>query len=238
MICNDIHLRTYGIGVNSALFNDTIRYDSDGVVFEKENIWTFQSSGELLLTIMSSLAQEESCSISENVTWGQRRRMAEGKVSLPYAKFLGYKKSENGLPEIVPEEAEVVRLIYKLFIDGMTPYYIAKALTRREILTPGGKKIWAGRTVESILTNEKYKGNALLQKKFTVDFLTKKQKINEGEVPQYYVEHSHPAIISPKEFDLVQTELERRKGISYSGMSLFSSRIICGDCGSFYGSKV
>lgn len=206
--------------------------------FEKENIWTFQSSGELLLTIMSSLAQEESRSISENVTWGQRRRMAEGKVSLPYAKFLGYKKGENGLPEIVPEEAEVVRLIYKLFIDGMTPYYIAKELTRREIPTPGGKKIWAGRTIESILTNEKYKGDALLQKKFTVDFLTKRQKINEGEVPQYYVEHSHPAIISPKEFDLVQTELERQKEINYSGMSLFSSRIICGDCGSFYGSKV
>ena len=120
----------------------------------------------------------------------------------------------------------------------MTPYYIAKELTRREIPTPGGKKIWAGRTIESILTNEKYKGDALLQKKFTVDFLTKRQKINEGEVPQYYVEHSHPAIISPKEFDLVQTELERRKGINYSGMSLFSSRIICGDCGSFYGSKV
>ena len=113
-----------------------------------------------------------------------------------------------------------------------------KELTRREIPTPGGKKIWAGRTIESILTNEKYKGEALLQKKFTVDFLTKRQKINEGEVPQYYVEHSHPAIISPKEFDLVQTELERRKEINYSGMSLFSSRIICGDCGSFYGSKV
>lgn len=117
------------------------------VVFEKENIWTFDGKGELLISIMSSLAQEESRSISENVTWGQRRRMAEGKVSLPYAKFLGYKKGENGLPEIVPEEAEVVRLIYKLFIDGMTPYYIAKELTRREIPTPGGKKIWVGRTI-------------------------------------------------------------------------------------------
>ena len=109
--------------------------------FEKENIWTFQSSGELLLTIISSLAQEESRSISENVTWGQRRRMAEGKVSLPYTKFLGYKKGENSLPEIVPEEAEVVRLIYKLFNDGMTPYYIAKELTRRAIPPPGCKKI-------------------------------------------------------------------------------------------------
>ena len=117
-------------------------------------------------------------------------------------------------------------------------YDLILVARRRERLTAGGKKIWAGRTIESILTNEKYKGDALLQKKFTVDFLTKRQKINEGEVPQYYVEHSHPAIISPKEFDLVQTELERRKEINYSGMSLFSSRIICGDCGSFYGSKV
>ncbi len=164
--------------------------------------------------------------------------MAEGKVTLPYASFLGYRKGENGLPEIIPEEAETVRLIFKLFMDGLTPYYIAKELTERGIPTPFKKKVWVCKKVESILTNEKYKGDALLQKKFTVDFLTKKQKINEGEVPQYYVEHSHPAIIIPEEFDLVQKEFARRKGIQYSGISLFSSRIICGDCGSFYGSKV
>ena len=95
-ICSDIHLRTYGIGVNSALFNDTIRYDSDGVVFEKENIYTLDSKGELLITIMSSLAQEESRSISENVTWGHRKRFADGKVSLPYKRFLGYRKGADG----------------------------------------------------------------------------------------------------------------------------------------------
>ena len=144
--------------------------------FEKENIWTFDSKGELLITIMSSLAQEESRSISENVTWGQRKRFADGKVSLPYAHFLGYRKGENGLPEIVPEEAEIVRYIYQRFIDGLTPYKIANELTAQGIPTPCGKEKWSASTVKSILTNEKYKGDALLQKKFTVDFLTKSNK--------------------------------------------------------------
>ncbi len=134
---------------------------------------------------MSSLAQEESRSISENVTWGQRKRFADGKVSLPYKHFLGYKRGEDGLPEIVPEEAEIVRLIYRSFMNGMTPYRIAKMLTEKGIPTPGGRIKWQSTTIESILTNEKYKGSALLQKQFTVDFLTKKRKINEGEIPQY-----------------------------------------------------
>ena len=210
------------------------------VYFEKENIYTLDSKGELLITIMSSLAQEESRSISENVTWGQRKRFADGKVSLPYSQFLGYRKGENGLPEIVPEEAEIVRWIYSLFLTGKTTCAIAKQLTADGIPTPAGKKRWQASTVESILTNEKYKGDALLQKAFTVDFLTKKKKRNEGEVPQYYVENSHPAIIDPREWKLVQRELERRKAIgrSYSGNSIFSSRLVCGDCGSYFGSKV
>ena len=161
------------------------------VYFEKENIYTLDSKGELLITIMSSLAQEESRSISENVTWGQRKRFADGKVSLPYSHFLGYRKGDNGLPEIVPEEAETVRWIYSLFLSGKTTSSIAGLLTREGIPTPAGKRKWAASTVESILKNEKYKGDALLQKAFTVDFLTKKQKKNEGEVPQYYVENNH-----------------------------------------------
>ena len=155
------------------------------VYFEKENIYTLDSKGELLITIMSSLAQEESRSISENVTWGQRKRFADGKVSLPYSHFLGYRKGDNGLPEIVPEEAETVRWIYSLFLSGKTTGSIASLLTREGVSTPAGKKKWAASTVESILKNEKYKGDALLQKALTVDFLTKKQKKNEGEVPQY-----------------------------------------------------
>ena len=210
------------------------------VYFEKENIYTFDGKGELLLTIMSSLAQEESRSISENVTWGQRKRFADGKVNLPYKQFLGYRKGADGFPEVVPEEAAIVRRIYTRFMEGLTPGAIAKELTSDGIPTPSRKQRWQTSTVESILQNEKYKGAALLQKCFTVDFLTKKRKVNEGEVPQYYVEHSHEPIITPEEFDKVQTEFERRKRISrqYSGKSIFSSRIICGDCGAFFGSKV
>ena len=210
------------------------------VFFEKENIYTFDSKGELLLTIMASLAQEESRSISENVTWGQRKRFADGKVSLPYKNFLGYRKGPDGLPEIVPEEAEIVVHIYDLFMLGLTTSAIAGRLTDEGIPTPSGRERWASSTVESILTNEKYKGDALLQKQFTVDFLEKKRKKNEGEVPQYYVENSHPAIIGRDLFDRVQEEMlrRRRQGRKYSGHSVFASRIFCGDCGAMYGSKV
>lgn len=210
------------------------------VYFQKENIFTFDSKGELMISILSSLAQEESRSISENVTWGQRKRFADGKVSLPYSSFLGYRKGTDGLPEIVPEEAEIVRYIYRRFIAGLTPYKIAAELTSQGVPTPAGKEKWASRTIKSILTNEKYKGDALLQKKFTVDFLTKKQKINEGEIPQYYVENSHPAIIDPLEFDMVQDEFLRRENVGkqYSSTSIFASKMICGDCGSYFGAKV
>lgn len=210
------------------------------VYFEKEAIWTFDSKGELLITIMSSLAQEESRSISENVTWGQRKRFADGKVSMPYKHFLGYRKGEDGQPEIDPEQAETVRHIYDLFMSGMTTFAVAKQLTSEGIPTPGGKRNWQASTVESILTNEKYKGDALLQKRFTVDFLQKKMKPNEGEVPQYYVANSHPAIVTPELFEQVQEEMERRKALGrrYRSGSIFSCRIICADCGEFFGPKV
>ncbi|MDR1927517.1 MAG: recombinase family protein [Oscillospiraceae bacterium] len=210
------------------------------VFFEKENILTLDSKGELLITIMSSLAQEESRSISENVTWGQRKRMADGKVSLPYAQFLGYEKGEDGFPKIVESEAKIIRLIYCMFLEGKTYALIAKHLTDSGIPTPAGKEVWCVSTIMSILQNEKFKGHALLQKGFTVDFLTKKKKVNEGEVPQYYVENSHPAIIAPETFDLVQSEIKRRKqsGRRLSSASPFSSKIVCGECGAFFGSKV
>ena len=210
------------------------------VYFEKEAIWSFDGKGELLLTIMSSLAQEESRSISENVTWGRRKQISDGKVSLPYGQFLGYCKGADGLPEIVPEEAEIVRLIYRMFRNGKSPSYIARHLTSKGIPTPGGKEVWQAQVIESILTNEKYKGDARLQKKFTTDFLTKKQKINEGEVPQYYVENSHPFIIEPEAWDKVQTMMRQRKasGKRHDCSSPFSGRVICGDCGAIYGSKV
>jgi hypothetical protein len=190
---------------------------------------------------MSSLAQEESRSISENVAWGQRKRMADGKVSLPYKRFLGYEKGADGLPKIVEEEAKTVRLIYRLFMQGRTAGAIARQLVERGIPTPAGKKNWQANTVESILANEKYKGDAVLQKTFTVDFLTKKAKINQGELPQYYVERSHEPIIDPAEFNMAQAERARRKrlkGRYYGGGSIFTSKIACGCCGGLYGSKV
>ena len=208
--------------------------------FEKEGIYTFDGKGELLITIMSSLAQEESRSISENVTWGQRKSFADGKVHLPYKRFLGYKKGDDGRPAVVEEEAAVVRLIYRMFLDGKTQSFICKYLEERNIPSPSGKSSWSKTTITSILTNEKYKGDALLQKTFTVDFLQKKMKANEGEVPQYYVEKSHPPIIEPDEWDHVQAEFARRKalGNTYSGKSVLSAKLVCEDCGSFYGSKV
>ena len=211
-----------------------------GVFFEKENIDTLDSKGELLITIMSSLAQEESRSISENVTWGWRKRIADGKVTVAYSHFLGYEKSEDGTMQIVEDEAKIVRQIYGMFLDGQTPSGIAARLSRQGIPSPAGKEKWQSSTVKSILTNEKYKGDALLQKTFTVDFLQKKKKANEGEIPQYYVENSHPAIVTEEVFDLVQHELRRRqqKGRHTSAASIFSNRIVCGECGAFYGSKV
>ena len=197
------------------------------------------SKGELLITIMSSLAQEESRSISENVAWGKRAKCEEGKVYLPYKQFLGYEKGPDGQPQIVEEQAKTVRLIYSLFLEGLMPSGIVKRLEAMGTLSPAGKQRWQTSTVESILRNEKYKGDALLQKTFCVDFLTKKMKRNEGELPQYYVEQSHPAIVSPEVFDEVQQVLKHRRDARYVGRSgCFSSKIICGECGSYYGRKV
>ena len=209
------------------------------VYFEKENIYSLDSKGEFLLTLMSSMAQEESRSLSQNVTWGQRKRFADGKMTMAYRHFLGYRKGADGSPEIDPEQAAIVRRIYREFINGASCHAIAKGLTADGIPTPGGKTNWQKKTVENILTNEKYKGDALLQKTFTVDYLTKTMKVNEGEVPQYYVTGSHPAIINPTEWDQVQVELQKRKnGEKTLCSGLFSGKIFCADCGSIFGPKV
>ena len=210
------------------------------IYFEKENIWTLDSKGELLITIMSSLAQEESRSISENVTWGQRKRFADGKVCVPFKHFLGYDRGQDGNLVLNEKEAVIVRRIFSMFLQGMTPYGIASQLTADGILSPGKKEKWNATTVKRMLSNEKYKGDALLQKSYTVDFLTKKKKVNEGEIPQYYVENNHEAIIEPAVFEMVQRELERRQPghNRHSGVHMFSGKIKCGECGSWYGSKV
>ena len=210
------------------------------VYFEKENIWTFDSKGELLLTIMSSLAQEESRSISENCTWGQRKRFADGKVTVPFKRFLGYDMGPDRNLVVNPEQAKLVKRIYGMFLLGKSPFQIASTLTEEGIPPPGGKDHWNASNIRSILTNEKYKGDALLQKTYTVDFLTKKKKANEGEIPQYYVRDNHEAIIDRETFEMVQALMATRtKGNNRrSCVSVFSSRIMCADCGGWYGPKV
>ncbi len=206
------------------------------IFFEKENIWTFDAKGELLITIMSSLAQEESRSISENTTWGKRKSYADGKVSVAFSNLLGY---DAGF-KINEEQAKIVRLIFNMFISGYSFYHIAKELENKGLKTVVGGSKWYTSTIKSILSNEKYKGDALLQKKFTVDYLQKKMKKNEGEIQQYYVKGNHPAIIDPDTFDYVQTELKRRAkaGSGYTGRGTFDRKIRCGDCGGWYGRKI
>jgi len=210
------------------------------VFFEKENLWTLDPKSELILTIMASIAQEESRSISQNVTWGKRVGFQEGKVSFAYKRFLGYKKVDDKIV-IDEDQAVVVRMIYRMFlVEGKTPTGIAKYLKLHRIKTPTGKSInWTKNTVTSILTNEKYKGDALLQKTYTVNYLDHTTSINRGQVPQYYVENNHPAIIDRDTWEQVQIEMERRNklGAHYSSSDVFASKLICEDCGGFYGKK-
>lgn len=194
----------------------------------------------MLLTILSSLSQEESRSISENVTWGLRKKFADGKFSVGCSRFLGCDKGEDGNLAINEEQAETVRLIFGLFIEGLTPCAIAKELTRRGILTVTGKSKWNAATINGVLANEKYTGCARIQKTFTPYFRTKKTVKNTGQVPSCFVEQSHPAIIDPATFEMVQNEIARRKqdGGRYSGVSIFAGKIKCGECGGWFGAKV
>ena len=208
------------------------------VYFEKENIWTFDSKGELLLTIMSSLAQEESRSISENVRWEQRKKFNDGRFGLNYKHFLGYDKGPDGGLVIHEEQAIIVRRIFGEFLSGKSPYAIARGLTADGIPSPAGKPRWNDLTIRRVLSNETYKGDKLLQKTYSNDFLDKTRRVNHGEVPQVYVEGCHKAIIPESTFNRVQREIERRKGCHASGGTIFSAKIFCEDCGQMYGPKV
>ena len=211
------------------------------IYFEKENIWTFDAKGELLITIMSSLAQEESRSISENTTWGKRKQFQDGFSTVAFPRFLGYDRGAHKGEYVINEkQAETVREIYRLFLSGLSICAICKELEAQGRTTATGCKKWCPGSVKSILTNEKYKGDALLQKCYTADFLTKKQVKNNGEVPQYYVEGHHEGIVTKEQFDEAQLEFKRREklGSKYVGTTIFSTRIICGDCRNFYGPVV
>ena len=210
------------------------------VYFEKENLWTLDPKSELILTIMASIAQEESRSISQNVTWGKRVSFQKGKVSFAYDSFLGYKK-ENDKLVIDEDEAVIVKMIYRMFLaENKSIITIAKYLTFQNVKTPTGKSAkWSYKTIQSILTNEKYKGDALLQKRFTDNYLNHSLIKNTGQIPKYYVENNHPAIIDKEMWEHVQIELERRlaMGQQYSSSDIFASKLICEDCGGFYGKK-
>ena len=217
------------------------------IIFEKEGINTLQVSSELLLTLFSGLSQAESESMSANIRIGKRHGFANGNVPFNYKNFLGYRKGTDGKPEIIPEQAETVKRIFGEYLAGRSLAEIAKGLTEDRIPTAGGKEKWSASRVRSILTNEKYKGDALLQKTYIADCISKKAKKNHGELPMYYVENSHPAIIERPVFDRVQEEMSRRcskrkvKQIGtktelgkYSGKYALSELLYCGDCGTPY----
>lgn len=209
------------------------------IYFEKENIFTMDQKGELMITIMSSLAQEESRSISENTTWGQRKRMADGHGCLGFSQFMGYDRGSDGEFVINEEQSRIVRRIFNEYLSGKNASQIARELTEDGIKTVTGKDKWNSSTILSMLKNEKYKGDCLMQKFYIDNFLTKKLVKNKGELQQYYVKGHHEPIVSEEVFDAVQEKLKKN---SYkkkqSGARDFSSLIVCGECGSFYGSKV
>ncbi len=217
-----------------------------GVIFEKENINTLTMTSEFMIALYGSFAQAESESISKNVSWGKEKAYREGKVAFQYSKLLGYRKGEDGKPEIVPEEAETVKMIYGMFLDGYSMKSIKDILENRDLLTPTGKKTWSESLVRSILQNEKYVGNALLQKTYTVDCISHKVVKNHGERPMYLVSDHHAAIIDRDTYNRVQQELARRsskrkvsdKTITeqgkYSSKYALTELLICGHCGTPY----
>nr|WP_244969166.1 recombinase family protein [Tissierella praeacuta] len=225
------------------------------VYFEKENINTLDGTGELLITILSSQAQEESRNLSENTKWGITRRYENGIISINHKKFMGYTKDEDGELIIVPEEAEIVRRIFRMYLEGSSILEITRALEKEKIKTATGKDKWHPGVIEKMLINEKYMGDALLQKTYTVDFLTKKRVKNNGIVPQYYIEDNHEAIIPKELFYKVQEEKARRASLNKSAVtrkanklkkekSKFSSKyalteiLVCSECGHPYRRQV
>ena len=218
-----------------------------GVYFEKENINTLTESSEFLITLFSGFAQAESESLSKNVAWGKAKSAEAGKVTFQYKKMLGYRRGADGQPEIVPEEAEVIKRIYHRYLDGCTLGQIKRELDEDKVPTAQGVASWSPAIIHNILTNEKYIGDALLQKTYITDCISKKVKKNQGERAMYYVENNHPAIISREVFDQVRNEMTRRSSKrkvlqksgktelgKYSGKYALTELLVCGECGSPY----
>ena len=218
-----------------------------GVYFEIQNINTLTMTNEMILTMYAGMAQNESENLSANIEWGWQRSHAKGNVHFSFETFLGYREGADGKPEIVPEEAAIVKRIYTDFLMGQTRQQIADALTAAGVPTPMGKEIWQASTVHSILRNEKYMGDALLGKTYVPDCLTHKALVNNGERPQWYVENNHPAIIDKGTWHRAQEELTRRgskrkvrdKGVKteqgkYSSKFALTELMFCGECGTPY----
>lgn len=224
-----------------------LKADGIGVYFEKENINTLTESSEFLITLFSGFAQAESESLSKNIAWGKQKSAEAGKVDFQYKKMLGYRKGVDGQPEIVPEEAEIIRRIYRRYLAGCSLGQIKQELEQDNIPTAQKVERWSSAVIHNILTNEKYMGDALLQKTYITDCITKKVKKNMGERPMYYVENNHPAIIPRETFDQVQKEMTRRSSKrkvlqksgktelgKYSGKYALTELLVCGECGSPY----
>lgn len=218
-----------------------------GVIFEKENINTLTESSEFLITLFSGFAQAESESLSKNVSWGKEKSMRAGNVSFQYKKLLGYRKGEDGKPEIMPEEAETVRRIYRRYLDGCSLIQIQQELEADHVPTAQGIQKWTRSVIQSILTNERYIGDALLGKTYITDCISKTVRRNNGERPMYYVENNHPAIIPRELFHRVQEEMTRRSSKrkvmlrsgktelgKYSAKYALTELLVCGECGSPY----
>lgn len=184
------------------------------VIFEKENINTSTMNSEMILTVLSAFAQAESESISQNVARGKRMGFRQGKFPFPYGQILGYRKGLDGKPEVIPEEAEVIRMIFNSYLQGASLLTIKKKLEAGGVLTARGNKKWSSESVQRILQNEKYCGDVLLQKTFIEDVLTGVSKKNTGQLPQYYIENNHEGIVTKQMFREVQAEIARRNSKS------------------------
>ena len=204
-----------------------------GIEFQKEGIFTLDNRGEFLITVMSSLSQEESRSISEDVRWGVKKRMADGKYSVNYSHFLGYKKGPDGRMVVDENEAHIVRFIFRNRLMGYSTSEITKQLMALNVPAPAGGKTWSPSVVCHILSNEKMKGDALLQKSYKEDFLSKKVWKNKGELQQVYVTGGHEPIVEPGLFDYVQEVLAYQN----SGMNPWKTRLVCGKCGRTFSIK-
>lgn len=217
-----------------------------GIFFEEQNIDTLSIDSELYLVIYAGFAQSESESMSKNITWAYRKRFEDGKVLMQYKSMLGYRKGADGEPEIAPEEAKIVTRIFDMFLSGQTVRAISEQLRSEKIHIPGKNFSFSHVMVYNILRNEKYCGDSILQKTITVDCISKTRRDNMGEAPMYYVQNSHPAIISRETYHMTQAEIARRKTLApasekkavtvagkYSKYAL-SEVLVCGECGSRY----